>query len=73
MVQYVRSMFKGMEKYMEHKKMQKYKNEKQKTTITTSVTIKKTQYDFLKKHNLNFSAIVQDALNELMKGEKNEK
>lgn len=41
------------------------------TTITTSVTITKKQYKFIQKKNLNFSAIVQDVLNQLI-GESSE-
>lgn len=33
---------------------------------TTSVTVTKEQYKFIKKHKLNFSLIVQNALNEIM-------
>lgn len=34
---------------------------------TTSVTIRLEQYAFIKKHGLNFSSIVQEALNKLIK------
>lgn len=41
---------------------------KPKDTVTTSVTISNTQHKWIKKNNINFSKLVQNAITQAMIG-----